>query len=166
MKNIFEWFQYPPVTGKSSIIIIRLMAGAVFFFEGILKFVYTSQGVGRFTKLEFPFPEATAHIIAAGEIIGGLLLLFGLFTRFVSFYFIVQMIVAVLSTKISLYLGNSPLPLPAVPPKMGFWAVEHESRSDYAQIMACLFLLIEGAGRMSLDFIISTSIKVYSFKDN
>jgi len=165
MKKLFEWFRYPPVTGKSSIIIIRLMAGTVFFFEGILKFVYANQGIGRFTKLGFPFPEATAHIIAASEIMGGLLLLFGLFTRYVSFYFIVQMIVAVLSTKITLYLGTSPLPMPVVAPKIGFWAVEHESRSDFAQIMACLFLLIEGAGRLSLDFIISTSKKVYSFKD-
>jgi putative oxidoreductase len=165
MKKIFEWFQYPPVTGKSSIIIIRLMAGAVFFFEGILKFLYASQGVGRFTKLGFPFPETTAHIIATGEIIGGLLLLFGLFTRFVSFYFIIQMIVAVLSTKITLYFGNSPLPMPAVAPKVGIWAVEHESRSDYAQIMTCLFLLIEGAGRLSLDFVISASKKIYSFND-
>lgn len=152
MKKLFQWFQNPPVAGHSSIIIIRLMAGAVFFFEGILKFVYANQGVGRFTKLGFPFPEATAHFIACGEIIGGLLLLFGLFTRYVSFYFIVQMIVAVLSTKVALYFGNSPLPMPAVPPKMGFWAVEHESRADYAQIMTCLFLLIEGAGRSSLDY--------------
>jgi putative oxidoreductase len=165
MKNLFEWFRYPPVTGKSSIIIIRLMAGTVFFFEGILKFVYTNQGIGRFTKLGFPFPEATAHIIATGEIIGGLLLIFGLFTRFVSFYFIIQMIVAVLSTKIGLYFGNSPLPLPAVAPKIGIWAVEHESRSDFAQIMTCLFLLIEGAGRLSLDFIISASKKVYSLTE-
>ena len=165
MKRLFEWFQYPPVTGKSSIIIIRLMAGAVFFFEGILKFVYTNQGVGRFTKLGFPFPEVTAHIIATGEIIGGLFLLFGLFTRFVSFYFILQMIVAVLSTKITLYLGTSPLPMPAVAPKIGIWAVEHETRSDYAQIMTCLFLLIEGPGRMSIDFIISASKKVYRFND-
>jgi putative oxidoreductase len=161
MRKIFEWFQYPPVTGKSSTIIIRLMAGAVFFFEGILKFLYANQGVGRFTELGFPFPEATANIIATGEIIGGLLLLFGLFTRFVSFYFIVQMIVAVLSTKTTLCLGTPPLPLTAVAPKIGIWAVEHETRSDYAQIMACLFLLIEGAGRMSVDFIISTSKKIY-----
>lgn len=163
MKKLFEWFQYPPVTGSTAIIIIRLMAGTVFFFEGILKFVYTNQGVGRFTKLGFPFPEATAHIIATGEIIGGLLLLFGLFTRYVSFYFIVQMVIAVLSTKITLYLGTSPLALPSAAPKIGFWAVEHESRSDFAQIMCCLFLLIEGAGRLSLDFIISTSKKVFSF---
>ena len=165
MKKLFEWFQYPPITGQSSIIIIRLMAGTVFFFEGILKFLYANQGVGRFTKLGFAYPEATAHIIATGEIIGGLLLVLGLFTRFVSFYFIIQMIVAVLSTKIGLYLGNSPLPMPVVPPKVGIWAVEHESRSDFAQILTCLFLLFEGAGRMSVDFIISTSKKVYSFNE-
>jgi putative oxidoreductase len=137
------------------------MAGAVFFWEGILKFDYVNQGVGRFTKLGFPFPETTAHLIAFGEIIGGLLLILGLFTRITAFYFIIQMIVAVLSTKIDLYLGRSPLPLPPAPPKIGIWAVLHETRSDYAQILSCLFLLIEGAGRRSLDFIVSTSKKVY-----
>ncbi|MBS1600264.1 MAG: DoxX family protein [Bacteroidetes bacterium] len=159
------WFLNPPVTGQSSIMLIRLMAGSVFFWEGILKFVYTNQGVGRFTKLGFPFPETTAHIIATGEIIGGLFLMLGLFTRIVSLYFIIQMIVAVLSTKISLYFGTSPLPAPPAPPKMGIWAVLHEIRSDYAQILTCCFLLVEGAGRRSLDFIISTSKKLYVIGD-
>jgi len=161
MKKLINWFIHPPVTGQSSILIIRLMAGSVFLWEGILKFVYTNQGVGRFTKLGFPFPETTAHFVACAEIIGGLLLIFGLFTRIVSFYFIVQMIVAVLSTKIDLYLGTSPLALPPAPPKVGIWAVLHESRADFAQIMTCLFLLIEGAGRRSIDFAISTAKKVF-----
>lgn len=161
MKKIIHWFLHPPITGQSSILIIRLMAGTVFFWEGILKFVYVNQGVGRFTKLGFPFPETTAHFIATGEIIGGLLLIFGLFTRVTAFYFIVQMVVAVLSTKIDLYFGRSPLPMPPAPPKMGFWAVLHEIRSDYAQILTCLFLFIEGPGRRSLDFIVSTSKKLY-----
>src|SRR6185369_216761 len=166
MKQILNWLLNPPVHGPSSILIIRLMTGGVFFWEGILKFVYVNQGTGRFTKLGFPFPETTAHIIATGEIIGGLLLIFGLFTRITAFYFIIQMIVAVLSIKIDLYFGTSPLPLPPAPPKMGFWAVLHEIRSDYAQILTCLFLLIEGAGRKSLDFIISTSKKVYSMSQS
>ena len=58
---------------------------------------------------------------------------------------------AILSTKIALYLGTSPLPLPPAPPKIGMWAVLHEVRSDYAQIMTVLFLLINGPGRWSLD---------------
>lgn len=165
MKKTIQWFLNPPVTGPSAILILRLMAGSVFFWEGILKFVYVNQGAGRFTKLGFPFPETTAHIIAVGEIFGGLLLIFGLFTRIVALYFIAQMIVAVLSTKIGLYLGTSPLPMPPAPPKTGIWAVLHEVRSDYAQILTCLFLLIEGAGRRSVDFIISTSKKVYNMNE-
>ncbi len=165
MKKIINWFLNPPVTGQSSILIIRLMAGSVFFWEGILKFVYVNQGVGRFTKLGFVFPESTAHFVAVGEIIGGLLLIFGLFTRIAAFYFILEMIVAMLSTKISLYLGTSPLPLPGAPPKDGIWAVLHEIRSDYAQTLTCVFLLIEGAGRKSLDFVISASKKVYSMSE-
>jgi putative oxidoreductase len=162
MKRVINWFFNPPVTGQSTILIIRLMTGSVFFWEGILKFVYVNQGVGRFTKLGFAFPEATAHIIAVGEIVGGLLLILGLFTRIVAFYFIIQMIVAILSTKISLFLGTSPLPAPPAPPKTGIWAVLHEIRSDFAQILTCFFVLVEGAGRRSLDFIVATSKKVYN----
>jgi putative oxidoreductase len=158
MKKIINWFSHPPVDGNASILIIRLMAGAVFFFEGILKFVYPNQGVGRFTKLGFPSPETTAHFVASAEIIGGLLLILGLLTRYVAIYFIAQMIVAVLSTKIGLFLGNSPLPMPPALPKTGIWAVEHETRSDYAQILCSLYLLVEGAGRLSLDALLQKRI--------
>jgi len=151
MKKLIEWFVNPPSDGPAAILLLRLMAGGVFFWEGILKFVYTNQGVGRFTKLGFPFPEMTANFVATTEIIGGLFLLLGLFTRITSFYFIIEMAVAILSTKVALYLGTSPLPLPPAPPKMGIWAVLHEIRSDYAQILTCSFLLLQGAGRKSLD---------------
>jgi hypothetical protein len=72
------------------------------------------------------------------------------------------MIVAILTTKISLYLGTSPLPLPPAPPKSGFWAVLHEVRSDYAQVLVSLFLVIEGAGKTSLDRVLRSK-KNYSF---
>jgi putative oxidoreductase len=151
MKKLFSWLAHPPVDGPGSILFLRLMAGGVFFWEGILKFVYTNQGVGRFTKLGIPFPQFTATGVGALEIVGGLLLLSGLATRFISVPFIVEMIVAMLTTKISLFLGTYPLPLPPAPPKVGLWAVLHEIRSDYAQILTTLFLLINGPGRWSLD---------------
>src|SRR3954469_11770295 len=112
MKKLINWLSNPPANNQSSILILRFMAGGVFFWEGILKFVYLNQGVGRFTKLGFPMPELTANFIATTEIIGGLFLLLGLFTRLTAFWFIMEMIVAMLSTKISLYLGTSPLTLP------------------------------------------------------
>ena len=151
MKNPINWLFDTPVNGSKEIIIIRIMAGAVFLWEGILKFVYPNQGVGRFTKLGFPMPELTAHTVGTLEIVGGTLLLIGLFTRITAFYFILQMIVAVLTTKISLYLGTSPLPLPPAPPQIGIWAVLHEIRSDYAQILTCLFLFLVGPGVASID---------------
>ena len=151
MKNIINRMLETPSNEQKEIIILRLMAGGVFFWEGLLKFVYTNQGVGRFTKLGFPYPADFAHFIAVAEITGGLLLLLGLFTRPVAIFFIGEMIGAILSTKISLYLGTSPLPLPPAPPQIGFWAVLHEIRSDYAQLLTCLFLALIGPGIASLD---------------
>jgi uncharacterized membrane protein YphA (DoxX/SURF4 family) len=127
------------------------MAGGVFLWEGILKFVYANQGLGRFTKLGMPFPHFTADFVACLEIAGGLLVLSGLLTRLISIPFIVEMIVAMLSTKISLYLGTSPLPLPPAPPRIGMWAVLHEVRSEYAQLLTMVFLMINGPGLWSLD---------------
>jgi hypothetical protein len=69
--------------------------------------------------------------------------------------FIIEMIVAMLSTKISLYLGTSPLPAPPSPPVAGFWAVLHEIRSEYAQIMTCIYLLAAGPGPWSLDALLA-----------
>ena len=143
----------PPITAPKATILIRMMTGGVFFWEGILKFVYANQGVGRFTKLGMPMPETLAPIIAILEIVGGLCIIFGFLTRPFSVLFICEMIVAILSTKISLFLGTSPLPLPPVPPQIGMWAVLHEVRSDYAQIITSCFLLIVGPGPLSIDAI-------------
>lgn len=35
--------------------------------------------------------------------------------------------------------------------KSGFWTLAHEARADYAMLLGAVFLLSEGAGRLSLD---------------
>jgi len=155
MKNVLAWFTHPPTDGPGSAILLRLMAGGVFLWEGILKFVYANQGIGRFTKLGMPWPHLTADFVANLEIVGGLLLLTGLLTRLIAVPFVIEMIVAILSTKISLYLGTYPLPLPPAPPQVGMWAVLHEVRSEYAQLLTVLFLMMNGPGRWSLDALLS-----------
>jgi len=149
--RIFQWFSNPPSDAPRATILLRLMVGGVFLWEGILKFVYANQGVGRFTKLGFPFPDSTASFVGGLEIVGGLLILLGLGTRFVAIPFFIEMVVAMLATKIGLYLGTSPLPLPPSPPQAGFWAVLHEVRSEYAQLLTVAFLLVAGPGPWSLD---------------
>ena len=151
MNKAWKWLLNPPLDGPSSIILLRLMAGGVFLWEGILKFVYTNQGVGRFTKIGLPFPHATADFVGVLEIVGGILLIAGLLTRPIAIPFVIEMLVAMLSTKISLFLGTSPLPLPPVPPQIGFWAVLHEIRSEYTQVMTAIFLIAAGPGPWSLD---------------
>jgi len=151
IQRVWGWVLHPPMSGSRATMVIRMMAGGVFFWEGILKFVYVNQGVGRFTKLGMPMPETLAPAIAVLEIVGGLALIAGFLTRPFALLFIGEMIVAILSTKISMYLGTSPLPLPPVPPQVGIWAVLHEVRSEYAQIMSSIFLLISGPGPWSLD---------------
>lgn len=150
-RAFLQWLIHPPVNGPGATLLLRLMAGGVFLSEGILKFVYRNQGVGRFTKLGFPYPHVTASFIGGLEIVGGILLITGLLTRWAAIPFIVEMIVAILCTKISLYLGTSPLPLPPAPPTVGIWAVLHETRSDWAQLLTVGFLMLAGPGRWSID---------------
>jgi putative oxidoreductase len=153
-RAFYNWLTRPPISGPGATILLRCMAGGVFLSEGILKFVYPNQGVGRFTKLGFPFPDATATFVGGLEIVGGCLLMAGLLSRLIAIPFIIEMIVAILATKISLYLGTSPLPLPPALPKIGFWAVMHETRSDYAQLLTVAFLLVAGPGKWSLDAVL------------
>lgn len=149
-----EWFQYliqPPTSGPKANLVLRLMAGGVFFSEGLIKFTFANQGVGRFTKLGIPLPEIVAPAVAVLEVGGGLLLMSGLGTRLISVPFIIEMLVAMLSTKFGIYHGTSPLPPPPAPPISGGWAVLHEIRSEYAQMMSCIFLFAVGPGPWSLD---------------
>jgi putative oxidoreductase len=124
-----DWLFAPPVTAHPTTALMRFMVGGVFVSEGIMKFVFANQGVGRFTKLGFPMPALTASFTGGLEIVGGCLLISGLLTRAIAIPFVFEMLVAILATKISLYLGTSPLPLPPAPPRIGLWAVLHESRS-------------------------------------
>jgi len=155
MKTFAGWLTNPPVSGPAATVCLRAMCGGVFLWEGILKFVYANQGVGRFTKLGLPFPEAAADFVAVLEIGGGILLLAGLGTRLIAIPLIIEMIVAMLVTKIPMYLGTYPLPPPPSPPVTGLWAVLHEIRSEYAQLLTALFLVIAGPGRWSLDAVLA-----------
>lgn len=117
-ERIAEWLVKPPVTGSWALVFIRLMAGGVFLWEGIGKFYFPSLGVGRFTAIGLPMPELLSPAIAMLEIVGGVCLIAGILTRPVSILFIGEMIGVLLTTKVSLYLGQSPLPLPPAPPQL------------------------------------------------
>jgi uncharacterized membrane protein YphA (DoxX/SURF4 family) len=150
--DLLVWLLYAPENGPRSIVLIRIMAGGVFLWEGVLKFVFPmSLGVRRFLLIGLPAPALLAPAIGALEIVTGTLLIVGLLTRPAAVLLIADIIVAIVTTKIPLFLGTSPLPLPPVAPQIGFWALLHESRSDYAQLLFTLFLLVAGPGRWAID---------------
>jgi uncharacterized membrane protein YphA (DoxX/SURF4 family) len=153
MHRLMQWVFHPPTdAAPPATLLIRLMAGGVFVGEGLLKFVFPATlGVGRFHALGIPAPELMATFVGLVEIVGGLLFLLGWFTRLAAIPLMIDIVVAILSTKIPLWLGTSPLPLPPVPPQVGVWAVVHEIRSDVAQLLCSGFLLLMGAGPWSLD---------------
>lgn len=121
-------------------ILIRLATGAVFLSEGIQKFLFPAAlGVGRFTKIGIPDPEIMAPFVGVVEIGCGTLLMLGLLTRLATVPLIIDMLVAIATTKIPILL------------KSGFWAMAHEARTDFTMLLGCLFFLIVGAGRWSAD---------------
>jgi putative oxidoreductase len=124
----------------AAVLLIRLLVGAVFVSEGLQKFLFPAElGVGRFTKIGLPSPAMLAPFVGGVEIVGGLLLLLGLFTRLASVAIIIDMIVAIATTKIPMLL------------KDGVWKMAHEARTDWSMLLGALFLLLVGAGAWSLD---------------
>ena len=160
-----RWLSAPPTDAPAATILVRVMAGTVFFWEGVMKFVFPATlGIGRFTKLGIPFPGPTAGFVGCVEIVGGILLIAGLLTRLAAIPLLIDMVVAVLTTKVPLYLGTYPLALPPVAPQTGFWAVLHEIRSDEAQFLCTAFLLLVGPGPWALDAIVAHRMASLGFR--
>jgi uncharacterized membrane protein YphA (DoxX/SURF4 family) len=122
------------------------MVGSVFLSEGVQKFLFPeSLGVGRFLKIGIMMPEIMAPFVGAVETVCGLLLVVGLFTRLSSIPLLIDICVAIATTKVPLLLES------------GFWKMAHEARTDWSMLLGLLVLLAGGSGRWSLDEIRRTS---------
>lgn len=134
-------------------ILVRFIVGAIFFTEGIQKFMYPEElGGGRFVKIGIPHPEIMAHFVGVVEIVGGALLIIGLLTRLAALALLIDISVAIISTKIPILLGHGFWGFSlAKLPRYGFWSMAHEARVDFAMFFCLLFILIAGAGRWSVD---------------
>jgi uncharacterized membrane protein YphA (DoxX/SURF4 family) len=142
-KSSFNKFIHAPWSYNGldrAIFAVRLMVGCVFLSEGIQKFLFSELlGVGRFVKIGIPAPEILAPFVGVVEIVCGTLVLIGLITRLAAIPLIINMLVAISTTKIPILLEK------------GFWAMAHEARVDWSMILGSIFLLIMGGGSWSLD---------------
>jgi putative oxidoreductase len=136
MKAIFK------TTDFAGNFIVRLMVGAVFLSEGIQKFLFPEYvGSGRFEKIGIPNPEFFGPFVGTFEITCGTLILLGLLTRLAAIPSFIIMVVAISTTKLDILAEK------------GFWEVMHGSRTDWAMLLGCIYLILFGAGRWSLDLI-------------
>ena len=124
----------------ASVLLVRVLVGGVFLSEGVQKFLFPAAlGVGRFVKIGIPSPTVMAPFVGMVEIVCGLLLVVGLATRLAAIPLIIDMLVAIATTKIPLLI------------KSGFWAMAHDARTDYSMILGAIFLLMVGSGPVSVD---------------
>jgi uncharacterized membrane protein YphA (DoxX/SURF4 family) len=139
--------------GPAASILIRVLVGAVFLSEGIQKFVFAAElGAGRFARIGIPAPDVMGTFVGVVEILAGSLVLLGLVTRLAALVLLVNISVAILSTKIPILLGHGfwVFTLPKLQ-RYGFWSMAHEARTDFCMWIGCLFLVIVGAGTLSVD---------------
>lgn len=111
----FHWAN----TTSEAMVLIRLLVGWLFLSEGIQKFLFPGLlGVGRFAKIGMPWPQVMTPFVGVVEIVCGALLLLELFTRLAAAPFLINIWVALYSTKIVRLA------------KKGFWPMLHEARTD------------------------------------
>lgn len=145
--------RFNTTSAPAAVLLIRVMVGAVFLSEGIQKFLFPdANGVARFAKIGIPAPEVMAPFVGVVEISCGLLILLGLLTRLAAIPLLVNISVALLSTKLPILLGHGfwLFSLPKLP-QYGFWSMAHEARTDFSMLLGLLFLLCVGGGAWSLD---------------
>jgi uncharacterized membrane protein YphA (DoxX/SURF4 family) len=134
-------FLLRPTEGPRGVSLVRIAVALIFLTQGILKYIDPNMGVVRFTRIGFPHPYFTAHFVGAFEVLCGLLILLGLWTRLVSIPLLVVITTAIATTKIpELFRANQ-----------GFWYMVSDARTDFAMFCCLIFLISVGGGSWSVD---------------
>jgi putative oxidoreductase len=136
-----------PAWHSRTIVFVRVSAGLIFFTQGILKYIDPNMGVNRFTKIGFPHPYFTAHFAGTFEIVCGVLVLIGLFTRLAAIPLLIVISTAIATTKVPELFR----------PNQGFWFMVSDARTDFSMLMSLLFLICAGGGGWSADARLASS---------
>ena len=138
---------------SATVAIVRSLVGWVFVVEGVLKFLLPEElGVGRFASIGIPAPRVTASFVGVVEVACGVMILAGLLTRLAAVALLLDISVAIASTKLPIWLGHGywHFTLPKLK-HYGLLSMLHEARTDFSMLLGLLFLLVVGGGSLSLD---------------
>ncbi len=121
----------------------RLILAYGFYEPAMKKIGNIDAIIGWFASMNFPAPALNAYMAAGTEFAGFILLFLGLGTRLISIPLIVVMLVAIFTV----HLGS------------GFSAGENGFEIPLYYLLMLFSLLISGAGKISLDYIIKGKLK-------
>jgi len=131
---------------------IRVLFGWELFVSGRAHLQDVATMVDRFTKWGVPFPHVNVYVSAYTEMVGGLLLIFGIAARLISvplcFNFVVAYLTA--SRKTMLALVGGPKRLDAVD--------DFFNDAAFNFLIASLVILAFGPGNASIDHLLSRTV--------
>ena len=116
-------------------LLVRLFVGYFFFETGLGKVRNLGAFVERFQEWGIPFPPASAALSAYTELLGGALIVLGLFTRLASIPLFINMLVATLTVKLKKVAGLD----------------DFVELDEPLYALSFLWLFISGPGLVSLD---------------
>lgn len=128
--------------GWLAALLTRLFLGYFFFETGWGKLHNLDTFTMRFVQWGIPYPAFNAALSAYTECIGGAFTIIGLGTRLVSIPMIINMAVAVISVKMKNVAGLN----------------DFVELDEPLYALAYVWLLVWGAGWVSVDYILSSAI--------
>jgi putative oxidoreductase len=125
------------------LLVLRLLIGWQFYITGKGKLAHFDKTAGFFESLHIPAPRFHAGFVGTVEMVGGLLLFFGLGTRFAAVPLAISMLVAYLTA----HLPTADDDVHGLSDAVGFVI----DQAPFAFLIVCLVMLAFGPGKISLD---------------
>ncbi len=120
-------------------LVVRLIVGTIMAAHGWQKLVGGPANFGQFlAELGVPLPILMGFVVTFVELVGGILLIVGLFSRLAALLLTINLAVAILLVKVNVGL--------IAPPQAGAGA-----ELDLALIAGFVVILLAGPGGLSLD---------------
>lgn len=120
-------------------VIMRVVMGIIFLSHGVAKLQMGLSNVDAWFS-SIGIPGFLAYVVAMLELVGGIMIIVGLFTRYISALFVVMLIGAILTTKLSVgLLGDGQMP--------GY-------ELDLGFMLVSLYLVVAEQSTLSLDRLI------------
>ncbi len=137
-----------------AVLLVRVSMGLFFAISGGNKLFVAERTRSMYQTMVdagIPFPHLMTYFVSAVEFVGGCLLMVGLMSSLMSFALLFDMVVAIVTTKLSaMPAGLSPLN----------WIDDFLFYPEVLYVSILVWLICSGPGRFSVDYLIATRLGI------